>query len=617
MKAADLARLGLVTVPTLMGKAPGVSATAAGLTVEQAEARDASGFEPRYNVVIGRTDLGLRAGVVDVEGDGPEGVARLRELIGTPPNMTVPPEHSSHGGSAHWLLRLDVPDNHEVRIGSGLLPNVDVPWQFLAIDGDRREWHHTDIVDAPESLRKLLVRPKTQRAAVEAGTWSGDGYGTPAAVAFIEGYCDRLRGAPDGEWNNTLFLAARWAGELVAGGTLDAEFAKESVFNAMDDPFEKAAAETFESGWRAGLAKPRRLSEDTRAPVEEDEEAWEPSRHPLAVQRTGRDDGRDWGRLPAAELVEAFTLGQADMDDIRPPTWLVPGRLQADVLAQLSGPSGVGKSVAALGWALDLTSQPADGGVGEALGFRFKAARVLYLAAEGISGHRARIKAWEAEHRRKWDPDRLRFRDDVPPLLDRDGMRQYVAMLRYSGPWDIVIVDTLSRAIAGANENDQEVMSAAVESMDAVRRAVGGTVLVVHHFGWDGTRQRGSSVLYAACDNVVYLHDRGKGRIQMVTSKIKDGRPADTETLQLAEAGGSVVLRAAGNADTGAPADEEAVLALIDQAPDRFVTAGQVAQATTWSSGKVGSVLKAMFEGDRLVRDKVGKGSYVYSRPSP
>jgi hypothetical protein len=67
-----------------------------------------------------------------------------------------------------------------------------------------------------------------------------------------------------------------------------------------------------------------------------------------------------------------------------------------------------------------------------------------------------------------------------------------------------VIIDTVSRALAGGNENAPDDMGAFVTALDAMRERLGCTVIAVHHVGKDASRgSRGHSALQCAVDTEI------------------------------------------------------------------------------------------------------------------
>jgi hypothetical protein len=611
--ARRLVEHGLVVVPAALDKAPGetgLTAEAPGLTVEQIANREASGLPNRYSVIIGRTDIGLRSGVADIDTDVDKatgelvGEASLAAVTDMPPG----PWMQSPSGGRHRLVRVDeIPEGHEFNCGPGLLAKVDAPWQFLAVDADRT-WHDLDlpIPDAPAPLLEHLVRPRPVRHAVEGGEWDGDGFGTAAAVAFLAERCDKLRVAPEGYWNNTLFLAARWAAELVAGGSLDADYARDEIFAAMDDPDEKAALDTFESGWKAGLENPRQLSEDV---------------DPVTI-------------LDEADGAAAAVVRVSEMLSRPPVEWWpgLEGLLQKGVTSEIVAASGGGKSL----WTLQHCVDLAQRGI-----------RVMYCALEGQAGFTGRLKAQIHERCIEALPgieDQLMAAMEENLLfynlrvaLSGGGVDQSVETLRAVAEHygsDIIIIDTLIRAAPGVDENDNAQMQGVVDSADLLRYREGVSVWLIRHAGHDQNRGRGASSVYAALDNSVFIspignHDGKDGRpliVRVRADKVKDGRQAHGLVYKRHEIvlgklhdgtdWTSVVFRPEYDLDEDQNADWTTVLGLIaDNTDDDGIgmTVAQLKAATQWSSSKAGRVLKDMVEANRIHRSKEGKGSFVYS----
>lgn len=182
---------------------------------------------------------------------------------------------------------------------------------------------------------------------------------------------------------------------------------------------------------------------------------------------------------------------KSELKTLPEPTWLVEGFLLARTLAQLSGPSKVGKTFLYTDWCCRLA---------------VAGRRLAVLLGEGLYGMYSRIDAWEAYHGLEVPNDNLRIRGGVTALADPVAMTALATELEYQAPLDLVVFDTYARFMAGFNENDPADSSIAMENVEALRAAAGdATALLITHFGWDGTRQRGSSALYGACDTVLYL----------------------------------------------------------------------------------------------------------------
>lgn len=155
------------------------------------------------------------------------------------------------------------------------------------------------------------------------------------------------------------------------------------------------------------------------------------------------------------------------------------------------GPSQVGKTFLAVTWACALA---------------YRGARVALLLAEGLSGINSRVDAWEEHHERLVPEENLLVRPGVAALTDPRRAAELGKELRAAGRFDLLVFDTYARFMAGADENSAKDTSIAVANVTALQASAGGaSALLLHHTGWSGERQRGSSALYAACDTVLYL----------------------------------------------------------------------------------------------------------------
>lgn len=168
------------------------------------------------------------------------------------------------------------------------------------------------------------------------------------------------------------------------------------------------------------------------------------------------------------------------------------------------GESNTGKTFFATDLALHLaTGTPWRGKCVEAGG-------VIYVAAEGGFGVRNRVAAF----RKAKGLDGVEVPFGIVPssinLLDPEAdARKLVELVKQAADEcgaqiKLVVVDTLSRALAGGNENSPEDMGALVMNGDLVRQATGAHLMFIHHSGKDAARgARGHSLLRAATDTEI------------------------------------------------------------------------------------------------------------------
>jgi hypothetical protein len=82
---------------------------------------------------------------------------------------------------------------------------------------------------------------------------------------------------------------------------------------------------------------------------------------------------------------------------------------------------------------------------------------------------------------------------------------------------ELIIIDTLSRALAGGDENSPKDMGALVRTLSRIGSITGAHVLGVHHTPVDGgARQRGHSSLKGGLDTTVHV-EKGATRTATVT----------------------------------------------------------------------------------------------------
>jgi RecA-family ATPase len=86
----------------------------------------------------------------------------------------------------------------------------------------------------------------------------------------------------------------------------------------------------------------------------------------------------------------------------------------------------------------------------------------------------------------------------------------------------LVIIDTVSRALAGGDENSPKDMGALVATTARLQESTSAHVLLVHHVPHDSIRLRGHGALLGAVDTSVLVANDGKVRTAKVV-KANDG----------------------------------------------------------------------------------------------
>jgi AAA domain-containing protein len=161
---------------------------------------------------------------------------------------------------------------------------------------------------------------------------------------------------------------------------------------------------------------------------------------------------------------------------------------------------------------------------------------VIYIAAEGGLGIEERLTGF-----------RLHYKIDVTdvPLhiiaepMDLCRSAEDAALLTERcdtlSPISLIVVDTLSRVMAGGNENAPDDMGRFVANCDRLRLSTGAHVLVIHHSGKDdGRGARGHSLLKAAADTEIAVEKNEiSGVVTATVAKQRDHRMGDPFAFRL------------------------------------------------------------------------------------
>jgi hypothetical protein len=232
------------------------------------------------------------------------------------------------------------------------------------------------------------------------------------------------------------------------------------------------------------------------------------------------------GAGAAAPKTHSAAWENCDDLEIATEEWVVKGLLPKEGLGILAGQSTAGKSFVALDLADRIArGEPALGGR------RTYQCGVAYIAAEGANGVRKRLVGLKKDRGAGWSK-RMALSGNAPNLADDDA---YLALEKEVGRLrtrleergirlGLIVVDTLSASIPGADENSSKDMSSVLTRLQGLAARNRTCVLLVAHVGKDTDRGvRGWSGLMANADVVigVQMPDDSGVRIAKVI-KIKD-----------------------------------------------------------------------------------------------
>lgn len=222
-----------------------------------------------------------------------------------------------------------------------------------------------------------------------------------------------------------------------------------------------------------------------------------------------------------------FTRVDSLLGDSEPINWSIGGMFPRGSLVAFTGPSATYKSFIGC----DMACSLASGKPWFDRPTRFGPA--FMLAGEGQRGLAKRFRAWSLFHSVSLESAPLYTSTRLPPMAVDPTAWVHIAdeidSLRdqFQSDPELVIVDTVARAMAGANENSAEDMGKLIGSLDSIRDRFGCSVLCVHHSGKDEAKgARGSSSFYAALD-AEFRVKCVNSLVTLSSSKAKDWDPPE------------------------------------------------------------------------------------------
>ena len=238
---------------------------------------------------------------------------------------------------------------------------------------------------------------------------------------------------------------------------------------------------------------------------------------------------------------QADRFGVLDDQQIRqlPQTTHLIDKMITDAsLNMLYGESGLGKTTLSIRICLSVNT-------GRAL---FGAAvpepgNTLHVLAEGRGALMRRLQAARLELGIDDDTE-LGYHAILEPvdLLNESDVTALITLAKRVTP-KLISIDTLSRCMSGS-DSDTGDMGRLIRACDRIRQAIpGAAMLLLHHPGWDSSRERGAYALRGAIDSSWRLQDSGDGQVRLVCEKNRDGELFPDIYLERVPMHGSVVMR--------------------------------------------------------------------------
>lgn len=288
-----------------------------------------------------------------------------------------------------------------------------------------------------------------------------------------------------------------------------------------------------------------------------------------------------------------------------PKRWIIENLLGKGDIAMIYGGPGCGKTFIVVDMLFAAS-------LAKIFAMRFavpEPLNVAYCAGEGISGLPARFAA-AAQHYGVSDLPNFTFYPAVPQLygdsyVSPDEITAEASMARFVEEWqarqgrgeaqplDILFVDTLHSATAGADENSAQDMGKVLQAAKAAAVALDCAVFLVHHTNKNGSAERGSSALRGAMDCMIEIKRIGETGTKAVMScaKLKDGQAWTPQTFDLVAMADSVRVwwdepGDVGSGNTKQDKDINAIVSLLRASPGQRYTANRVAEAIGMGASK-------------------------------
>lgn len=205
--------------------------------------------------------------------------------------------------------------------------------------------------------------------------------------------------------------------------------------------------------------------------------------------------------VPEKEKQSRFYFkDEAELDEEPDPTWLVKDLISERSTVMMFGSSGSYKSFLAL----DICLAIANGK--QTFGSATKPGLVFYGALEGKAHLKKARRAWRTL--KGIEGKMENFFVGRAPMIGVDGEMQEFGdeiMKRCKGRRPaLIVIDTLSKSMAGLNENDAQDAGKFIQFCDSLVEVFGCTVIAIHHNGKEENRgARGSSAFLAGFDTVL------------------------------------------------------------------------------------------------------------------
>lgn len=364
----------------------------------------------------------------------------------------------------------------------------------IATEGDGGDANQDALKGDPQSVRRAVqATPNTSAHFPTRESYRDMGYAIkasipddePEAFEIFSEWCDRWA---EGD-NDPDIIAADW--------------------RRMKPPFRRGASWLYEQAARIGHDfNPASVYFD---PVQ----TTAPSPFEVQAEKEREEE----------QATDFYPLLTADAIIARPPPTFLIDRFIPDVsLGFLYSAPGVGKSFVAMDMALSI-AHGFDTWHGDPITAAEDKREIVYIAGEGSFDLRNRLLAWAKARGVSSLSKNFRVIETAIDFMQASDIDRLLRTVRSASLNPaMVFVDTVSRAMPGADENLQKDMTLFVRACDHVKMALKCAVMGIHHAGKSGDI-RGSTVITGAGDYVLRMERKKGASLALLSMDKQKGAP--------------------------------------------------------------------------------------------
>jgi AAA domain len=251
---------------------------------------------------------------------------------------------------------------------------------------------------------------------------------------------------------------------------------------------------------------------------------------------------QSWAEQPEAETPRLNLKRGSEIRNRKRPEMLIENVLPPGGLFQVFGQTGEYKSFVVL----SMIGAIANGIPW--LGHKVKqAGHAALILGEGGFDLNERLSSWLHGNPGATD-DRMLFSvEEGLDLMDPQEVNQIIEeLLEFTDNWKLIIFDTQADHMPNGDEDKAKDFTLIKKALQQIAHATGAAIGVVHHTGWDDSRERGSSRQRQALDVVMQIKDQ---RITNVKQKFGPKFQPIKFTVEEAPGTGSIFTRLSTDAE--------------------------------------------------------------------